>query len=112
MLKRFADTTIPIVAERVPRASFMRPIEGAELERALALADRAIATDPAGPDYPYFQLAKGLSELRRGHFESAIDFCEHTESRDIFPASCRCLIAIAEQELHQSAEAQKNSTAR
>jgi serine/threonine-protein kinase len=107
MLKRFGDTTVPILAERVARACFLRPTEGAEFERALALVDRAIATDPAGPDYPYFQLAKGLAELRRGHYESAIDFCSQAESRNIFSPICRCIIAIAEQELGRSTEAQE-----
>ena len=74
LLVAFESTTDPSVAERVARACLLLPMEGKELEKAVALAERAVAVDPSryGHLYSMFQFAKGLAEYREGKFAQAI----------------------------------------
>src|SRR5262249_54112231 len=74
LLDRFGKTTDPIEAERTGRACVLRPAEGDERRRAVALAERAAAAD--GGKYatlrPFFLFVRGLAEYRQGRFEPAI----------------------------------------
>jgi tetratricopeptide (TPR) repeat protein len=81
LLRKFGDTGDPTVAERTARACLLLPAEGAELDRAAALADRAVAAGPAHGYYGYFLAAKGLAEYRRGHYAEAIDALQQAERR-------------------------------
>jgi hypothetical protein len=52
------------------------PTDGADLERAAALAERvasSAAATSADAVAPWFHLCKAMAELRRGRFESAVD---------------------------------------
>jgi eukaryotic-like serine/threonine-protein kinase len=74
LLAAFESTADPSVAERVARACLLLPMEGEELQKAVALAERAVAVDPSryGLLYSMFQFAKGLAEYREGKFSQAI----------------------------------------
>jgi eukaryotic-like serine/threonine-protein kinase len=74
MLNRFENETDPRTCERIGRACILLPTSPDELQRAIALIDRAIAADKLQPAWviDYFQIAKALAEYRAGHFDSAI----------------------------------------
>jgi serine/threonine-protein kinase len=74
LLRRFANTIDPYIAEPTARAVLLAPPSEEELRAALVLADRAVAAEPTkfGWVYSYFLFAKGLAEYRRGNFEGAV----------------------------------------
>jgi serine/threonine-protein kinase len=69
LLARFGATTDAFVAERTSRTCLVVPTTGDELQKAVALAERAYAVQP---DSGWFQFPKGLAEFRQGRFEQAI----------------------------------------
>ena len=74
LLARFGTATDPYVAERVGRASLLRPGAEDELRQAAALTD--LAVDAKGAQYDwvrqYFHFAKELAHYRQGRFDDAI----------------------------------------
>jgi serine/threonine-protein kinase len=73
LLERFGATTDPFVAERTGRACLLLPATGDELQKAVALAERAVArTSGEQGVRPYFEFVRGLAEYRKGQFDHAI----------------------------------------
>jgi tetratricopeptide (TPR) repeat protein len=72
LLERFGETREPTTAERTARACLLLPAEPGELDRAAALSERALAAGSKHWGYPWFQLAAGLAEYRRGNYQEAI----------------------------------------
>jgi tetratricopeptide (TPR) repeat protein len=72
-LERFGGTSDRTVAERMAKmiASVPAELSGVDPQRAVDLADRAIADGAAHLDMKWFVLTKGIAEYRAGHFESA-----------------------------------------
>jgi serine/threonine-protein kinase len=100
LLKRFAKTTDPQVAERTGRACLLLPVSGEELNQATALVDRALAADTAkyGWAMPYFRFAKALAEYRAGNWGSALTLLEGDVLRILEPAP-RLLLAMVQHRL-------------
>jgi hypothetical protein len=66
------DTTVPETADRVAKACcLLTSTDKAHLEGVLALARKAVDLGGKSPYLPYFQLALGMAEYRRGHFAEA-----------------------------------------
>src|SRR5215471_2756641 len=81
ILKRFADTTDPVAAERMAKACLILPAPATELQTIGKMADTALASDPGHPFRPYFEFAKGFSEYRLRHFESAAEQLEKVAAK-------------------------------
>ena len=75
-LNQFAETTDPIIAERIAKDCLMLPPPAASLGRLAKMVDTAVAAGPAHKDWPYFQCVKGLTEYRQGHFAGAREWLE------------------------------------
>ena len=107
MLERFGKTTDPVVAERTARACLLLPASGDELERAAALADRAVATGAKHRYFGYFLAAKGLAEYRLGRFDSAIGSLQQAEARRVTMPVTRLALAMARQRSGQTRQARE-----
>lgn len=88
LLKRFGETTDPRTAEQVSRLSLLIPASDDELAMAVALSERALASDSAksGGFQSYFLFARGLAEYRQGQFDAAIATMKGGASRVLGPA--------------------------
>jgi tetratricopeptide (TPR) repeat protein len=108
LLARFANATDLGVAERVSRASLLRPVEGNELKQASALADLAAAADRSkvGTSWVHFQFAQGLADYRRGRFDRAVATMRGDVSRVLGPAP-KLVLAMALYQRKEIAEARK-----
>jgi serine/threonine-protein kinase len=108
LLDRFGATTDAYVAEPVGRACLLRPGKEDELQKSVALTDRALAAHQSTPAwiYRYFRFAHGLAEYRRGRLESAIAVMEGEASQVMGP-SPRLVIAMAQYGQGQPARACK-----
>jgi tetratricopeptide (TPR) repeat protein len=111
LLARFGGTKDPAIAERVSRACLLLPAPADELQRAAALAERAIGAGPKHPYYDYFLAAKGLAEYRLGHFDSAIDRLQQAESRGVWMPVTRLVLAMARQRSGQTQQARETLAA-
>jgi serine/threonine-protein kinase len=113
MLRRFGSTDDWIVAERTSSASLLQPLSGDELQRATALADRAVAKaqESSEPDNPYVKFVKGLSEYRLGRYELAIPFLRDSASKLSDRRGPRLVLAMAQFRAGSPAEARKTLAA-
>ncbi len=106
MLKRFGDTSDPVIAERTGRACLLLAASGNELKRAVALTERAAGT--TRPEYkgfmPAFHFANGLAEYRQGHFDRAIEILRGDPMGVPAPAT-GLVLAMALQQSGKHAEA-------
>jgi serine/threonine protein kinase/tetratricopeptide (TPR) repeat protein len=80
-LERFGNTTNPVVADRLAKASLLLPGSPEELRQAAALADRALAAGPEYEWYAYFQLVKALAEYRQGRWDSSAELAKAAATR-------------------------------
>jgi serine/threonine-protein kinase len=110
LLRRFSETTDPVVAERAGRACLLLPADGEELERAVALTDRSLAAGPRHPLYAYFQLAKGLAEYRQGRPEKAMVLLQESAS-NIPQLTPRLVLAMAQYRAGSPDEARRTLAA-
>jgi len=101
LLERFGDTTDPVIAERTSRACLLLPSSGEDLQRAAALADRAVLKGEKHGYYPFFLATKGLAEYRRGRFDSTIDCLQKAGARGVWMPVTRLVLAMA---LHRSGQ--------
>jgi serine/threonine-protein kinase len=114
LLDRFADNTDHwAIPERSSLACLLLPAAGAELQRAAALADRALALGPKfpDPDHAYLQFVKGLAEHRQGRSAQAVPLLR--EAADLLPnrAGPRLALALAQFKSGSPAEARKTLAA-
>ena len=72
MLGKFTATTDLPTMERIANAGLLLPADGAELETAGKLADTAVTQGTTHGYLPFFQLADGLAQYRRGQFREAV----------------------------------------
>ena len=112
LLKRFGDSTDPLITEKIARACLLLPGSDEELRKATALADRAVAAIPTSDHTlrPYFLFAQGLAEYRAGHFENAIAIMASDASKAIKPAP-QLVIAMARYREGDSTAARKTLAA-
>jgi serine/threonine-protein kinase len=112
LLRRFAATGDPYVAERTSRAVLLLPAAEDELQAAAALAERAVAAKATVPQwvYPYFLFAQGLAEYRQGHFDSAISIMT-ADAHIVMGPAPRLVVAMAEYRNGQQQQARKTLAA-
>jgi tetratricopeptide (TPR) repeat protein/predicted Ser/Thr protein kinase len=112
LLDRFGASTRPSTTEPVSRACLLLPAADDELQKATALADRAVAVKGSTPAwiYRYYLFAKGLAEYRQGQLDIAITLLEGDASRIMGPAP-RLIVAMAQHRLGQEEQARKTLAA-
>jgi serine/threonine-protein kinase len=98
LLKRFGESTDPIITERVGRACLLMPGSAEETQQAADLVARAIAAKGAVSDwiYPYFLFAKALAEYRQGRPENTIAILTGDAAKILGPAP-QLLLAMAQE---------------
>jgi serine/threonine-protein kinase len=105
LLERAEASAEPRHWEVMGRTCLLLPGSEAELRRATALVDRAIATQrPGNGYYAYFMAAKALAEYRAGHDEVAIRMMEGDAAPVLGPMP-QLVVAMARWHLGQAAEA-------
>jgi hypothetical protein len=75
-VEAFGDTDDPAIAARTARVCALSPNSGADVKRALALADLAVARGKAGPSYGYFCLTCAMAAYRAGDWAGTRAWCE------------------------------------
>jgi serine/threonine-protein kinase len=112
MLARFGATSDPSVAERTGRACLLLPASDSELQQAVALINRALATEWRRRDwaYPYFLFAKGLADYRQGRLSGAMWVMKGEGAKVMGPAP-RLVLAMAQHRHGQKEEARKTLAA-
>jgi tetratricopeptide (TPR) repeat protein len=109
MLELFPEPASPFLAERSAKASMLLTGELALDPRVRALADRAVAGDPANA---WFMLAKALAELRANQIHDALQWLDSIQSLRSQGPYCDALIrlvrAMAQQRAGQPDAAKKS----
>jgi serine/threonine protein kinase len=82
VLRQFADTADPMIAERMAKACLILPAQPADLGTIGRMAETAIAAGPTHRYWLYFQFAKGLTEYRQGNFTNAVKWLEEVKAND------------------------------
>jgi serine/threonine-protein kinase len=108
LLNRFGATDDPSIAERTSRACMLLPIEGEGLQKAVALADRAVAAKATADAfaYRYFLFAKGLANYREGRLDAAREMMEGGASGVMGPGP-RLIVAMVQHRQGKPVEARK-----
>jgi serine/threonine-protein kinase len=110
LLERFGATTDPYAAERISRACLLMPATGDELQKAVAVADRAVARTSGEPGArPYFEFARGFAEYRKGQYDRAITAMRGDAAIVLGPAPA-LVMAMALHQKGQANEARKTLT--
>ena len=78
------------------RACLILPATGEDLQRAAALADRAIELGRKHGYYGFFMATKSLADYRLGRFESAIDWAQKAGARGVWMPITRLAMAMAQ----------------
>jgi serine/threonine protein kinase/predicted Zn-dependent protease len=109
LLRRFAATTDPIIAERMAKDCLLLPIAMEANELADAWTETAIQAGSQHPAWKWFQLARALAEFRREQFASAVDWAQQLTSsagedvnRDV---QAFAVLAMAQHQLGQKGNA-------
>jgi len=76
ILRQFAGTSNPAVAERMAKDCLFVPPPAADFGSIARMVDTAVAAGPNHQYWPYFQFVKGLAEYRQGRFASAVDWLQ------------------------------------
>jgi serine/threonine-protein kinase len=107
MLKRFGDSTDPLITEKIGRACLLLPGSDDELALSVILIDRSIAAKKSVDAwiYPYFLFAKACAEYRQGKYDHAISVLEGDGGQVLGPAP-RLVIAMAQQRQGNTTAAQ------
>jgi eukaryotic-like serine/threonine-protein kinase len=108
LLERFGDSTEAPVCERTGRACLLLPPSSpAQLQRATAAIDRAVAIALDSPSVrgslPYYRFAKGLAEYRSGSMDAAFSLAQ--ESSGVLQPAPQLVAAMAEFRLGREREA-------
>lgn len=113
LLDRFGNSDDWVIAERTSLACLLLPASGDELQRAVDLADRAVAAGEkaAGPGSPYLGFLKGLAEHRLGRPERAIPLLRESAPRLPDRAGPSLVLAMALSRSGYAKEARKTLAA-
>jgi hypothetical protein len=108
IIRQFAETSDPIVAERMAKDCLLMPPATADMAVIQKMADTTMVAGPDHPMWLYFQLAKGLSEYRQEHLDSAAERLQKVASEptgtaaQVYRRAEACLVlAMARHQLHQ-----------
>ncbi len=109
LLKRFGETTDPIIAERTGRSCLFLAPTTDELRQAMALVDLALKVDTpqARGLRSYHRFAKALAEYRAGRFEVAREYLDNGTLQVLGPAP-RLLLAMIQHQLNRQEDALQN----
>jgi tetratricopeptide (TPR) repeat protein len=108
MLRRFGNTTHSYIADRVAKSCLLLPRSDVDLLLVDRLADTALAAGESDSCMPLFQMCKGLSMLRLGNFEKAIEWSEKSLNNSSFvhaKAQGYAILAMAHWHLGHKDEA-------
>jgi eukaryotic-like serine/threonine-protein kinase len=108
IVRRFAQTTDPIAAERLVKISLAMPPRAGDLAVFGKMADVAIGAGPGHPAWTYFQFAKGLADYRQGLFDAASERLEQVagKSGDTYRTiQARAVLAMAQHHLGRTNDA-------
>jgi len=108
MLRQFAGSSDPAIAERMAKDCLILPPSAADLETLGKMADTAVAAGPGHKSWNYFQFVKGLAEFRQGHFASAKEWLEKVAAHEGDPnrtVAAHMVLAMAQYQLKQNDEA-------
>jgi tetratricopeptide (TPR) repeat protein len=123
-LERFANTTDPVMAERIAKDCLILPSSGADLATVASLADMAVRLGNAS-GLASWHLCKGFVEYRQGHFAAAAEWMQRTLADPRDPkmpighsstgkedpardAEAYAVLAMAQYSLNQVSEARVN----
>jgi eukaryotic-like serine/threonine-protein kinase len=107
MLHRFGSTTNSYIADRVAKSCLLSPYSEVDLVRVDKLADMALSAGEEDICMPLFKMCKGLSMLRLGKFEKAIEWSEKSLNSSFVHAKAQAyaVLAIAHWRLGHKDEA-------
>ncbi len=97
---RFHDTKDALVAERMAKDCLILPDSGVDLRVIGTWVDLAVTVGRHRDELPWFELAKGLSEYRRGHFQEAVDWAQKALSRsgdEYRDTQAKAVLAMSQQ---------------
>ncbi len=101
ILRQFAGTSDPTVAERLGRDCLLLPASGGELESIARMADLA-TTGPA--DNGWMRFVKGFAEYRQGHFDGVQKWLQEAAALETDPAlqlQADVVLAMTQYQLKQ-----------
>ena len=104
ILRQFAGSSDPVIAERMAKDCLILPPAAADLETISKMADTAIAAGPNHEFWDYFQFVKGLAEYRQGHFSSAAEWLQKVVAHESDPyrtVAAYMVLAMAQHQLKQ-----------
>jgi eukaryotic-like serine/threonine-protein kinase len=108
ILRQFAATSEPQVAERMAKACLLLPPAPPDLEKVQKMVDAAVAAGTDNTYWVYFQFAKGLAEYRAGHFDEAVRWLKQVLDHEGYyerAAAADAVLAMAQFQLKQPEEA-------
>src|SRR6266542_189590 len=108
ILRQFAGTSNPVVAERMAKDCLFVPPPAADLTAIARMAETAVAAGPNHQYWPYSQFVKGLAEYRQGRFASAAEWFQKalSQSVDVYrTVQAHMTLAMAQHQLKQAEEA-------
>ena len=116
MLALFGNAQNPMIAERVAKTCLLFPsaVTEDELGKVWKLAEFAVETGQNSQWLHWFQLTRGLSEYRQGHFSNAVEWMLRVQgrvpqARDSDREKCKAdsylVLSMALQQLNQRQEA-------
>jgi len=107
LFDRFETTSDGVVAERTSLAGLLRPAGDAQVRRACALAERAVAVS-AEKDSPYLQFLSGLADYRLGRYDGAAAVLGAVAVRLPDRPGPRLVLAMAQFRAGSAAEAKRS----
>jgi serine/threonine-protein kinase len=112
LLERFGASAQPDIAEPISRACLLLPASEEELQKAVALADHAVAARESTMPwiYRYYLFARGLAEYRQGRLDNAITLMAGEASPVMGPAP-RLIVALVQYRQGYTNQARKTLAA-
>jgi tetratricopeptide (TPR) repeat protein len=105
MLVRFGSTTVSEQMERTAKACLLLPLDDADRDEAIRLANRA-AANTTHRYITYFRFAQGLAQYRAGDDASAVDTLAEVASKaDFVTVQSLSVLAMAQHRLGRTVEA-------
>jgi serine/threonine-protein kinase len=108
LLAQFGATANPDIAERTARAAMLLPPSQDELDKAVALSERAVAVGRRGHEFnfPYYRFALGLARYRQGRFDDAVSIMTGDAAKSL--GACPLLVlAMAHKQMGRGDEASR-----
>ena len=108
MLKQFAGSSDPAIAERTAKDCLILPAAGTDFDGISRMVDIALAAGVNHPFWNYFQFVKGLLEYRQGHFANAAEWVQKVVGDERDPnrtVAAYMVLAMAQRQLRQTDDA-------